>query len=79
MLIKQDLKLLKELLHDEVVSEITSSTEELDARIRLSRMDLSQRISQIEKHLKKIDANILRLKKDISTNIKVSDEGIVEL
>lgn len=58
MLTKQDLTQLRKMVREEVVTEARNSREELQAEIKLSRMETINEVNRLENRLKNLEIRI---------------------
>lgn len=93
MLTKADFSEIRKIVREEVEAEVGSFRDELQADIKLVRMELSLRIGKIEDRLKNIEIrsnsiektlqqigkDVKKLKRDVSVSIKMFDEQGVSL
>ena len=58
MLTKTDLSQIRKIIREEVESEVQSTRDELQAEIKLARMELSTRIDRLEDKFKNVEIRV---------------------
>ena len=83
MLTKQDLaqleKLIRGIVREEIEAESENIRTELSADIRMSRMQVEEKLSELHSRFKTIEIKINKMQKDISTMIVMFDKEDMRL
>ena len=69
MLTKTDLQQIQKLMREEIEVEAQRTRDELQAEIKLSRMEINTALGKIEDRLKSVEVKFSKIQKDIDVII----------
>ena len=73
MLTKTDLQQIQKLMREEIEVEAQRTRDELQAEIKLSRMEINTALGKIEDRLKSVEVKFSKIQKDIDVIISYFD------